>query len=597
MNKINKLELNGTTYNIEDSTIRDQAILDTSLKIIQDSDNVSLNFSNINNKEYNVDIPTATTEKAGVVSAKDYNYLHSLNSTKELSIEFTGSEEIIHLSNTEYPFIPKGVRIKIVSDTITTLRGYTEEFSKEFTIKDGYVTEDNIAILQNLEAIGKVTIKYTGAIKDLEKELTARIQGKSGHNNPLDDIVYLGNFDSYNELSKKLETLHSEDPGEVWDYCGLFTATIKMSSRVFIMNSCTSFENGIWQQSITGNVEVVGVKKELDFDSHGMCTVYRNRIYGSWSKWRHINEGIVTMTVTPDENTIEFETETEHGNVDYYYIPAATIDTAGVMSAEDKKALDTATSRALRALFIAAGAEYNDTDQIIQKTAPWETEEKWRLEDDGTYTYWEEPAIVKHLPKHYYLNGLGDITEEQMMHIYIAGIIKNNSPGFYALNKNIRTFIPAHTSGQEGHGTVSLSGLLNGTSSVESAVFTNRYSSAETHGCAFTSGTIYASFFNCTNLKYIQKMSFLTITSIHQNSAFNNCKSLVYVKINKLKCDLSWVDSSMISKGSVLYTIQNATPTTAITITLHPDAYARIANQHDIIEALEAQPLVTLVSA
>lgn len=262
---------------------------------------------------------------------------------------------------------------------------------------------------------------------------------------------------------------------------------------------------------------------------------------------------------------------------------------------ENKELATNAPNLTLRALYIAAGAEYNDTDQIIQKTAPWETEEKWRLEDDGTYTYWEETATVDHLPGHYYLNGLGDITEEQMLAIYDAGIIRHNSPAFYANNKNIRTFLPSKISGQEGYGGITLNGLLNTAGSVESVVFTNKYSMAERYGCAFTASNPYASFENCTNLKYIQKMSFSGMTKL--TSVFRNCKSLISVKINKLKCDLSWADSSMISMGSVLYTIQNAAPTTAITITLHLDAYARIANQPDIIAALEAQPLITLVSA
>ena len=53
----------------------------------------------------------------------------------------------------------------------------------------------------------------------------------------------------------------------------------------------------------------------------------------------------------------------------------------------------------------------------------------------------------------------------------------------------------------------------------------------------------------------------------------------------------------MISVESIVYTIINSKPTTAITITLHPDAYARLADDAEIVAALEAQPLVSLVSA
>ena len=53
----------------------------------------------------------------------------------------------------------------------------------------------------------------------------------------------------------------------------------------------------------------------------------------------------------------------------------------------------------LRPLFIATGAEYNDTGADKTKTAPW-------------------GETVTHKAGHYYLNGLGDITEEEMMDIY-----------------------------------------------------------------------------------------------------------------------------------------------------------------------------------
>ena len=231
---------------------------------------------------------------------------------------------------------------------------------------------------------------------------------------------------------------------------------------------------------------------------------------------------------------------------------------------------------ALRDLFVAAGALYNDTGADISRTAPW-------------------GETVTHKAGHYYLNGLGDITEEQMKMIYMAGRLKNNISGFYTNNTGIRTFLPAQTSGQEGYGTVSLNGILNDAKSLEVVVFTEREALAERLGVSFASGNINSAFSGCSNLVYIQKMSFSNITLL--NSVFSGCNSLVSVRINKLKCNLGWENSIMISKESVLYTIQNATPTAAITITLHPEAYTRLAGDADIVAALEAQPLVSLVSA
>ena len=56
-------------------------------------------------------------------------------------------------------------------------------------------------------------------------------------------------------------------------------------------------------------------------------------------------------------------------------------------------------------------------------------------------------------------------------------------------------------------------------------------------------------------------------------------------------------DSPLIMKECIYYCIHNSVPSTAITITLHPDAYVRLADDADIVAALEAQPLISLVSA
>ena len=64
-----------------------------------------------------------------------------------------------------------------------------------------------------------------------------------------------------------------------------------------------------------------------------------------------------------------------------------------------------------------------------------------------------------------------------------------------------------------------------------------------------------------------------------------------------LKCNLDIHWSPNLSEESVLFMIQNANPTSAITITLHPNAYSRLAEDVDIVAALEAQPLISLVSA
>ena len=75
------------------------------------------------------------------------------------------------------------------------------------------------------------------------------------------------------------------------------------------------------------------------------------------------------------------------------------------------------------------------------------------------------------------------------------------------------------------------------------------------------------------------------------------CQSLETVYITGLKYNLSFADSARLSAASVLYMIQNEAATSAITITLHPTAYARAVADADVQTALAAHPNVSLASA
>lgn len=225
----------------------------------------------------------------------------------------------------------------------------------------------------------------------------------------------------------------------------------------------------------------------------------------------------------------------------------------------------------LRPLFIAAGAVYNDTGADKTKTAPW-------------------GETVTHKAGHYYLNGLGDITEEQMMEIYNA---PHNAlyEQAYAEMQNIRTLLFCGCSSSVG-----LNSCIN-------ALFLN-CSNLEVIGN--NSGFFYFSssvstiknlFKRCKKLRIVAVKPFYVNNTTFDSSVFSECSSLEYIRLDRLHFSLSLADCSNITKDSVLYIIQKAIPTSAITITLHPDAYARLSNDADIVAALEAQPLISLVSA
>lgn len=230
---------------------------------------------------------------------------------------------------------------------------------------------------------------------------------------------------------------------------------------------------------------------------------------------------------------------------------------------------------ALLPLFIAAGAEYNYSDADIETT-----------------TSWGETVI--HKAGHYYLNGLGDITEEQMCSIYYAGRLPGAVNHYTYKDMNVRTTLNVAFSGAETDG-LGLMGAFSNCAEIENVSI---------HKCDAHNNEIYVnnlshSFYNCKKLKRvipIIKTEFVSADS-DLESAFYGCEALEEVYLHQLKHSLSFSHSPKISKQSLLQAIQNAVPSSAMTITLHADAHARLADDADVAAALQAQPLVSLVSA
>ena len=237
----------------------------------------------------------------------------------------------------------------------------------------------------------------------------------------------------------------------------------------------------------------------------------------------------------------------------------------------ENEALERGRQQALQALFVAAGAEYNDSGVDKTKTAPW-------------------GETVVHKAGHYYLNGLGDVTEEDMLKIYTRGVINDNeiAPLGYSGFNSIRT-------------NLGRAGTYNTSMSTSFVTFQNTaieilrlLTKGQTGGNMTFTGT--SLFSGSSKLRVIDTQASVIIKA--SNSAvFSGCKALEEVRLKELSVNVFLSDSPSISKQTVKYAISNASATSAIAIKLHPDAYVRLVNDAEIVEALQAQPLVSLVSA
>lgn len=223
-------------------------------------------------------------------------------------------------------------------------------------------------------------------------------------------------------------------------------------------------------------------------------------------------------------------------------------------------------------MFEAAGATYNATDEDIPMV--------------GVYG-----DSYVHKARHWHLNELGDITNEEMRVIYAerypfkANITLNN----LFTTTPLRTIICNAAVSASGH--------------------TENYFLYESHNIEtlFYAGTITRVLltsligwvYNCKKLKkIINEISLQYVTSSGAlGNAFLKCSSLAYVRLFNLSQSISFNDSPLLSESSILYMIKNEAAKSAIVITLHADAYARAMADAEIQAALEAHPNVSLASA
>lgn len=228
--------------------------------------------------------------------------------------------------------------------------------------------------------------------------------------------------------------------------------------------------------------------------------------------------------------------------------------------------------------YVTAGAEYNDTGADIVKTAPWAD----MIDDDYTGDYGK---TVVHKAGYWYLNGLGNLTNENMQNAYTKSIlcnVVNQSMRFYngQTNFNFYNFLVNNPQNKES----------SYASSYCKTILMNDNKFA--HRCLETG---VSQFYAATNLLHI--IGTFSDNTNELKDTFTQCNSLITLKFYGLKHNVSFSDSPNLSIKSVLYMINGEAATSPITITLHADAYNRCMANADILAALEAHPNVSLASA
>lgn len=286
-------------------------------------------------------------------------------------------------------------------------------------------------------------------------------------------------------------------------------------------------------------------------------------------------------------------------------LPIAKIDNVALDLADKVNALDdsnkalflnkinampaTPSGDPMHYAYVAAGAEYNDTGSNIVKT--------------GMYG-----DTIIHKTGYWYLNELGDITNDEMRQIYVESnplrrrVYLQTALSGSKIRTNITLFnyiqdVSVHGSMSENN--ISFIGFAQ-SSSLETVSIRNGYkdtnpSLGEIHMPFYFMG---GAFLNCRNLKKILGViSFRSVSSGNLYRAFEKTYSLEEIRLYGIKINITLSESPNLSSKSILYMIQNEASTSAITITLHPDAYARAMADAEIVAALETHTNISLASA
>lgn len=240
-----------------------------------------------------------------------------------------------------------------------------------------------------------------------------------------------------------------------------------------------------------------------------------------------------------------------------------TVNTALTRVPENPKVIYDTTSGTLRDLYISAGAVYNERTGF------------------------------------YELNGLTDITEEEMRNIYILYITNSpkaehivswlSYPNDFRTNIAPRVYYVSNIQNSIGSNSVLEVLVLSA-----SALYIQN-SVAVAHGSFPKLRRVvgYWVYANNDPSKY----------DFAYGQPFQNCPLLEEIRMKDINKSHTFAVSTNLSKESVLYMITNANPPSgaaagSIAITLHPTAYARMKDDADIVAALEAKGgIVTLVSA
>lgn len=169
----------------------------------------------------------------------------------------------------------------------------------------------------------------------------------------------------------------------------------------------------------------------------------------------------------------------------------------------------------------------------------------------------------------YGLNGINDLSLSEAIDLLAqyanATIVRPSMAGAFQ-NSKLRTTFPIRTSPSS---TCNIQAMFAGNTKLETL--------------ALSVGTAYikpltTAFLGCSSLRKIDGILYVRDCSSVSDvaNAFQGCAALEDVRISQLGYDISFADSPLLSLGSISHLIAQRAGSNTITVTVHPDVYAKL---------------------
>ena len=172
------------------------------------------------------------------------------------------------------------------------------------------------------------------------------------------------------------------------------------------------------------------------------------------------------------------------------------------------------------------------------------------------------------------LNGLVDITYKEAVLIYAnRRKVSLENFGFYAQYKGRTNLMPWVDNGHFNY-SLGMEYMFSNCTNMEVA----RVNTDDRH--VVTPTSMFRMFIYCGKLRKV--LGVLNVTATTQiQQAFEGCAQLQEVQIRGLKIDLSLSDSPLLSLDSLSYLVAHSAASKPITVTVHPEVYAKLtATEH-----------------